>query len=70
MKDNWLIKWKYETLHVIWYHLYNLKNVENPHTEVLLLVKLSGLERVFLNNTEAYFSRTKWNSYDGLFLRK
>ena len=27
---------------VIWYHLYNLKNVKNTHGEVLLLVKLQA----------------------------
>ena len=26
--------------YVIWYHLYNFKNMENTHREVLLLVKL------------------------------
>ena len=27
---------------VIWYYLYNLKNVKNTHGEVLLLVKLQA----------------------------
>ena len=31
---------KYEKLCVIWYYLYNLKNVKNTHGGVLLLVKL------------------------------
>ena len=32
-----------EMLRVIWYHLYNLKNVKNTHEGVLLLVKLQVL---------------------------
>ena len=27
---------------LVWYHLYNLKNVQNTHGEVLLLVKLQA----------------------------
>ena len=45
MKENW--NWcsnelitLYETLCVIWYHLYNLKNVKMTHGGVLCLVKL------------------------------
>ena len=38
------IKWASNGIYVmrcaIWYHLYNLKNVENTHGGVLLLVKL------------------------------
>ena len=29
-------------LSMIWYHLYNLKNVKNTHGGVLLLAKLQG----------------------------
>ena len=28
---------------VIWYHLYNLKNVKNTHGGVLILVKLQAV---------------------------
>ena len=31
-----------DILCVIWYHLYNLKNVKNTHGGVLLLVKLQA----------------------------
>ena len=34
----------YEMLCVIWYHLYNLKNIKNTHGGVLLLVKLQAEE--------------------------
>ena len=30
-------------LYAIWYHLHNLKNVENTHGGVLLLVKLHSM---------------------------
>ena len=30
---------------VIWYHLYNLKNVKNTHGGVLILVKLQAKSR-------------------------
>ena len=29
---------KYEKLCAIWYHLYSLKNMENTHEELLLLI--------------------------------
>ena len=32
----------YETLRVIWYHLYNLKHMKNNHGRVILLVKLQA----------------------------
>ena len=32
----------YVMLCVIWYHLYNLRNVKNTHEGVLLLVKLQA----------------------------
>ena len=35
---------EYEMRCRIWYHLYNLKNVENTHEGVLLLVKLQCLK--------------------------
>ena len=44
----------YEMLCVIWYHLYNLKNLRDTHGEVLLLVKASlihGCFSRFLNCT-------------------
>ena len=48
---------------VIWYHLYNLKNVENTHGGVLILVTflkltlLHGCFSRFLNCTKANKSR-------------
>ena len=36
---------------VIWYHLYNLKNVKNTHGGVLLLVKLPAVCNFTKNNT-------------------
>ena len=36
------ISWIYERLCVIWYHLYNLRNVKNTHGEVLRLEKLEA----------------------------
>ena len=32
----------FETLYVIWYYLYNLKNVKNNHGRVLLFIKLQA----------------------------
>ena len=32
--------WKFVMRSMIWYHLYNLKNVKNIHGGMLLLVKL------------------------------
>ena len=49
---------------LIWYHLYNLKNVKNTHGGVLILVKLQ-LEATFkaqfmkkLSNSEAEFKKS------------
>ena len=39
-----------EMLYVIWYHLYNLKNVENTHGGVLLLVKVQAKACIFTKN--------------------
>ena len=42
-----------------WYHLYNLKNVENTHGGVLILVKFTKIDTppwVFL----AFFKLYKW----------
>ena len=36
------ISWLYETPCLIWYHFCNLKNVQNTHGEVLLLIKLQA----------------------------
>ena len=33
---------QYVMRYVIWYHLYNLKNVKNSHGGLLLLVKLQA----------------------------
>ena len=45
--DFWNCNYKEYQAHVIlcmiWYHLYNLKNVKNTHGQMLLLVKLQAL---------------------------
>ena len=41
----------YEMSCSIWYHLYNLKNVESTHRGVLLLVKLQAKAKLTKSNT-------------------
>ena len=38
----WQVGSMYVMISVIWYHLYNFKNVENSHGGVLLSVKLQA----------------------------
>ena len=46
----------------IWYHLYNLENVKNTHSGVLLLIKLRSIWTFTNNNTfpRVFFTLCKW----------
>ena len=45
----WTLQLIYVVYCTIWYHLYNLKNVENTHGGVLILVKLQALHMRLFN---------------------
>ena len=49
--------WTYETLCVIWYHFYNLKNVKYVHEGVLLLVILQTATLLKVTLLHGWFSR-------------
>ena len=56
----------YLMLFVIWYYLYDLKNMENTHGGVLLLVKLLASSRIFTKSIThprmffMFFKLYKW----------
>ena len=61
------LKMTWEMLCAIWYHLYNLRNVDNIHDGVLLFVKLQASTCKFTksdNPTWMFSAFFKWHEYE------